>query len=87
MEKPAVPIPPAAPAADLPPECLAYKALADKLATCERLGKQRDLLKGEFDKSWKAWGELPAEQRADVAARCTHAANTLRSAVAAACGW
>ncbi|HEU0034344.1 MAG TPA: hypothetical protein VFQ53_27165 [Kofleriaceae bacterium] len=71
----------------LPAECNQYKELVDKLATCEKLGAQRDTLKANFDESWKAWAALPPDSRASVAPACKAAADSLRTTAAAACGW
>jgi hypothetical protein len=72
---------------ELPAECTAYRAMADRLATCERLGEMRDVLRGEFAKSWQAWSALPRDERGEVAAQCKRAADALSAAVAASCGW
>ncbi len=74
---------------DMPAECNEYKALADKLGTpqCDKLGAARDNLKTSFDSSWKAWAALPAADRASAAGACKAAAQGLKSAAAAACGW
>jgi hypothetical protein len=75
------------PSGELPADCARYKQLADKLATCEALGPQRDLLKDQFDRSWQAWRELAADAREDAAARCRAAADALEAAAAGPCGW
>lgn len=71
----------------LPADCAAYKELADKLAACEKLGAQRDVLKGEFDRSWKAWSALAEAERGNVGAQCKTAADALRAAAGKTCGW
>ncbi|MEO8704947.1 MAG: hypothetical protein ABI867_33145 [Kofleriaceae bacterium] len=76
-----------APSVDMPAECMPYKALAEKLADCEKLGDTRATLKAEFDKSWKAWSQLPASELENVKQQCATAATTLTAAVAASCGW
>lgn len=76
-----------APVADLPIECGLYKALVAKLATCEQLGPQRDLLVDQFETSWKAWSELPADQRGNVAAGCRAGADAVRAAASGPCAW
>jgi hypothetical protein len=82
----ALPVP--APAGgELPAECVAFRQTLDKLATCDRLGDQRDVLRAEFDKSWRAWDQLPADQRGDLGKKCATASQNLHSAVAAACNW
>lgn len=73
----------AAAAGDLPTECAAYKAMADKIAGCEALGAQRDLLKAEFDKSWTAWTALPKPERAGVGPACKAAGDALKAAASA----
>jgi hypothetical protein len=77
----------AAVGAELPKQCVQYKAMVEKLADCERLGPQRDLLRGEFDESWRAWNELPADKRGQVIDACTKAMGDLERAVGATCGW
>ncbi|MBS1121617.1 MAG: hypothetical protein H6Q90_3845 [Deltaproteobacteria bacterium] len=79
----------AAATGELPAECTEYKALADKLAApqCDKLGAQRDTLKASFESSWKAWAALPAADRASAADACKAAAQGLKTAAAAACGW
>lgn len=75
------------PAVELPQECLEYRALVDKLDKCDKLGKSRDTLKASADESWKAWSALPAADKPGVAPACQQAAQGLKTAAAAACGW
>lgn len=72
---------------ELPAECGAYKALADKLASCDALGAQRDTLRGEFDKAWKAWELLPKDERTKLSDTCKTASEALTKAAATACKW
>lgn len=81
------PPPPSAATSDLPRECLAYKDVVDQLASCEKLGAQRDVLKSQFETSWKAYGDLPLDARGDLGDKCLKAARDLKAAVAATCGW
>lgn len=72
---------------ELPAECTSYKEMADKLASCEALGAQRDVLKGEFDKSWTAWTALKPDERGKLAETCKTAADALKTAAGATCKW
>jgi hypothetical protein len=83
------PKPPEA-AAAVPAECTAYKELADKLATCEKLPqKARDALKATYDNAAKAWATPPTDDAAKktIADTCKSNTDALRSAAAAPCGW
>ena len=84
----------AAPAEDvagLPPECADYKALVDKLATCEKLPQaSRDMLKKTFDDTSKAWAnmdKLPADAKAALVGGCKQGADALKQSAGAACGF
>ncbi len=84
----------AAPATDvagLPPECADYKALVDKLATCEKLPQaSRDMLKKSFDDTAKAWTnmeKLPADAKAALVGGCKQGADALKQAAGSACGF
>jgi predicted hotdog family 3-hydroxylacyl-ACP dehydratase len=71
--------------ADFPAECLAYAALVDKAAACDALGAARDGLVAAYRELRTAWPNVPAPQRASVAAQCKAQADSLRSAAAATC--
>lgn len=99
-EKPVEPAPPAgsaagsattmappAPGADLPKECQDYKAMVDKMTTCEKFGPQKAKLADAFTASWTAWEKLPADGKAKLAEECKKSAATIQSVGAAACNW
>jgi len=82
-------IDPKALAVDLPAECQEYRALSEKLLLpeCDKLGQARDTLKAAADEAWKAWKVLPNADKAGTAPACQAAAQGLKTAAAAACGW
>jgi len=82
VARPLPPDPPPLPVGDLPTECGVYKALAGKLARCDRLGPQRGLLERQFDTSWKALQSIPVDERNGIGAACKAAADGLRVALA-----
>jgi hypothetical protein len=77
--------------AGLPPECVEYKSLVDKLATCEKLPQaSRDMLTKTFDDTSKAWEDidkLPADAKAALAGGCKQGADALKQSAGAACGF
>jgi hypothetical protein len=82
--------PPKAEAAAAPAECTDYKALVDKLASCDKLpAAQRDSLKAAFDTAAKDWGTPPADDAAKkaLADRCKAGAESVKTAAAKTCGW
>jgi predicted lipoprotein len=64
----------------MPGECVRYQALAGTLATCTALGAQRELLRAEFEASWKAWSLLPEAERGKAAEACKAAARAIEVA-------
>lgn len=69
----------------LPAECVAYKAAAEKAASCEKLGGMRDELRADLERSWAAWSKLDATARAALTKNCTELANTIHVVTATAC--
>jgi len=78
-------------ASKLPAACDRYKALIDKLMSCDKLPQQsRDALKQGFDAmsaSWKNMEDMPPEARKSMEDACTAGSDALQQAVAAVCGW
>jgi hypothetical protein len=73
---------------DLPKECADYKAVIDKLASCDKMqAAQRDAYKQAYDQASKGWASLPAEAKANVATACKTAADTVTAAAKTVCGW
>jgi hypothetical protein len=73
---------------ELPAECAEYKAMIDKLATCDKMPKEsRDSLKQAFDAAAPTWANVTPETKATVAESCKKAADSLKSAAATTCGW
>ena len=87
----AAPADPAAAGGDLPAECNEYKGMIDKLATCEKMPQQsRDALKQSYDAMAQGWaniGSMPAEAKTAMVDSCKKAADALKQAAAATCGW
>jgi hypothetical protein len=75
----------ATPSGDLPAECNDYKDAMTKAATCDKLGKQRDTFKKQFDESWAAWEKLDAAGKAALAQGCKTTAQAVKDATAKAC--
>lgn len=82
---------PAAGGGDLPAECNDYKAMIEKLASCDKLPQQsRDALKQGYDTmaaSWKDVGAMPEEAKKAMGDACKQGAEALKTAASAACGW
>lgn len=77
--------------AGLPAECADYKAMVEKLASCDKLPQaSRDMLKKTFDDSSKAWTnveQLPADAKAALVAGCKQGADALKQAAGPTCGF
>ena len=73
----------------LPSDCGEYRALIDKLSSCgEKIpAATRDQLKKHFDTEWAAWEKTPAEGKAQLASVCKTAADNVKIAASAPCGW
>jgi len=66
------------------PECDAYKAAIDKLASCDAIPEAtRKTMKDAFDQASGAWASLPAESKAAAATGCKAAADATAQAAAA----
>lgn len=66
------------------PECDAYKAAVDKLASCDAIPEAtRKQMKDAFDQAAGAWANLPAEGKAAAATACKTAADATTQAAAA----
>jgi hypothetical protein len=82
---------PPAPAGDLPAECGDYKAMIEKLASCDKMPQQsRDALKQGFDAMSQGWanvGSMPAEAKKAMADGCKQGTDALKNAAGAMCGW
>ncbi|MDQ3336023.1 MAG: hypothetical protein M4D80_12710 [Myxococcota bacterium] len=80
-----------APAGDLPTECNDYKAMIEKLASCEKMPQQsRDALKQGYDAMSQGWanvGAMPPEAKKAMADGCKQGTDALKQAAGAMCGW
>ena len=66
------------------PECDAYKAAIDKLATCDKIPEAaRKQMKDAFDQAAGAWKSLPADAKAQAATGCKAAADAVAQSGAA----
>jgi hypothetical protein len=76
---------------DLPAECNDYKAMIEKLASCEKMPQQsRDALKQGYDAMSQGWanvGAMPAEAKKAMADGCKQGTDALKQAAGAMCGW
>src|SRR5689334_14577993 len=74
----------AAPAGDLPAECNDYKAMIEKLASCDKMPQQsRDALKQGYDAMSQGWanvGSMPAEAKKAMADGCKQGTDALKQA-------
>jgi hypothetical protein len=75
--------------ADLPQECLDYRATIDKLSTCgDKLPADvRDALKQRFDESVQGWTKLPAEAKKSLGPACKAGVQAVEANAKAQCGW
>jgi hypothetical protein len=82
---------PPAPGGDLPAECNDYKAMIEKLASCDKMPQQsRDALKQGYDAMATGWanvGSMPAEAKKAMADGCKQGTDALKQAAGAMCGW
>jgi hypothetical protein len=79
---------PAAGGGDLPAECGEYKAMIDKLASCDKMPQaSRDALKQSYDSTSAAWASVPAEGKAALSTACKAAADATKQAAGQLCGW
>lgn len=83
--------PPAPGGGDLPAECNDYKAMIEKLASCDKMPQQsRDALKQGYDAMSQGWanvGSMPAEAKKAMADGCKQGTDALKQAAGAMCGW
>jgi hypothetical protein len=91
--KPPAPAPAPVPApatADgkLPAACTDYRETIERLAQCGGGLPQetRDALKASFERDWAGWQKTGSAQ-AELEAACKHAADNVKVAASAACGW
>jgi hypothetical protein len=79
------------PTGDLPAECNDYKAMIEKLASCDKMPQQsRDALKQGYDAMSQGWanvGSMPAEAKKAMADGCKQGTDALKQAAGAMCGW
>lgn len=75
--------------ADLPQECLDYRAAVDRLAQCgDKLPADvRQLLKERFDESVAGWAKLPAEAKKSLGDACKAGVTAVEGAAKDKCGW
>ena len=82
---------PAGGGGDLPAECNDYKAMIEKLASCDKMPQQsRDALKQGYDAMSQGWanvGSMPAEAKKAMADGCKQGTDALKQAAGAMCGW
>ncbi len=73
---------------ELPKECGEWKAMIDKLATCEKMPEaQRKVMKDAYLEASKTWDGLPPDGRAALAQSCKAGAEAIQSSAKATCGW
>ncbi|MDB4956021.1 MAG: hypothetical protein JWO36_3590 [Myxococcales bacterium] len=78
----------AAPTADLPAECNEYKAVVEKLATCDKMPKEaRDALKQGFDQASATWAKLSGDAKAQLSTACRSGTEAVTTAAKTTCGW
>lgn len=64
--------------ADLPQECLDYRAAVERLTACDKLPADvRDVLKQRFDESVTGWTKLPAEAKRSLGPACKAGADAV----------
>jgi hypothetical protein len=75
--------------ADLPQECLDYRAAVDRLSQCgDKLPADvRQLLKDRFDESVAGWAKLPAEAKKSLGDACKAGVTAVEGAAKDKCGW
>ena len=75
--------------ADLPQDCLDYRAAVDRLSQCgDKLPADvRQLLKDRFDESVAGWAKLPAEAKKSLGDACKAGVSAVESAAKDKCGW
>lgn len=77
--------------AGLPAECADYKALMEKLATCEKLPQaSRDMLQKTFETTSRAWtnlDKLPDTAKQALVTGCKQGADALKKAAGPTCGF
>jgi hypothetical protein len=73
--------------ADFPADCVAYAALIDRLASCDKIGGARDGLRAGYAAVRSTWAAVPASRRGELGAQCRVQADSLRDAAAATCSW
>ena len=75
--------------AGMPAECAEYKAVIDKLSTCDKLPQpSRDMLKQSFEttsKSWADFDKLPDTSKAALANTCKQGVEAVKKAAGATC--
>jgi catalase len=71
------------PAAELPTECVEYKAAIDTLAGCDKLPQEsRDALKQNYEQTAATWKNLTPEQKPALATACKSATDAVKQAAA-----
>lgn len=83
------PAPAPAPADGKPPTaCSDYRAAIERLAQCGEGMPQatRDALEAGFERDWAAW-QKTGSAAAELEAACKRAADNVKVAASAACGW
>jgi hypothetical protein len=75
--------------ADLPKECLDYRATVEKLATCgDKLPADvREVLTHQFDESAKGWAKLPPDAKKTLGPACDAGRKAIETNAKAQCGW
>ncbi len=75
-------------AANMPTECVDYKAAFDKLATCDKIdAATRQQLKQTYDTQSATWANLQDDAKGDAAASCKAALDAINAAAKTPCGW
>ncbi|MGE5181175.1 MAG: hypothetical protein ACM31C_03895 [Acidobacteriota bacterium] len=73
---------------ELPKECGDWKAMIDKLASCDKMPEaQRKVMKDAYLEASKTWEGLPPDGRTALAQACKAGAEAIESSAKATCGW
>jgi hypothetical protein len=73
---------------ELPKECGEWKAMIDKLSTCERMPEaQRKVMRDVYVEASKTWEGFPPENKPALAQSCKAGADAIQSSAKATCGW
>ncbi|MCX5746958.1 MAG: hypothetical protein NT062_31190 [Proteobacteria bacterium] len=73
---------------DVPPDCVAYRQIMERLATCEAFPKlQRDAYTQAYTKIFESLETQTGAARAQLAQGCKTTVDVIRQSAGATCGW